>query len=183
MATKVRIAICISNATKTYYPGEIVTIDDALAAKWITEGAATALNVAAVDGLQAVLDAKLETVTGDSRISATADEPNKDVELAVDITKYAVTPITTAGAISAAAELVVINKATAIAVTLPKAAAGNAGKAYLIKNIGAGTATITPDTTDTIDGAANLALAVKDAAMIASNGSNGWHILSKFVSS
>lgn len=183
MATKVRIAICISNATRTYYPGEILTIDDALAAKWIAEGAATALNIAAVDGLQAVLDAKLETVTGDSRIIATADEPNKDVELAVNMTKYAVTTIITAGAIGAAAELVVINKATEIAVALPKAATGNAGKAYLIKNIGEGTATITPDTTDTIDGAASLALAIKDAVIIASNGSDGWHILAKFVSS
>ena len=183
MATKVKIITCMSGATRTYYPGEIVSVADALAAKWIAEGAAVALVVADIDGLQTVLDAKLETVTGDNRIKATADEPNKDIELSADITRYAVTPITVAGAIGASAEIVAVNNAEAIAVTLPKAATANTGKAYLIKNIGAGAATITPDTTDKIDGAASLELAVNGAAVIASNGSDGWYILSKYMSS
>lgn len=60
----------------------------------------------------------------------------------------------------------------AVAVTQPQAGAGfENGWFYFAKNIGAGTATITP-TTSTISGAASLALATGDECQITSDGTN-----------
>lgn len=71
-------------------------------------------------------------------------------------------------------KLVTTSNAASIAVTLPQAGASSqfvAGWSAIISNIGAGTNTITP-TTSTINGAATLALATNQAALIISDGTN-----------
>lgn len=70
-------------------------------------------------------------------------------------------------------KLVTLNNASAIAVTLPQATTAGFASGYYFyaKAIGAGTATITP-TTSTINGAASLALAQNEGALIWSNGTN-----------
>lgn len=71
-------------------------------------------------------------------------------------------------------KLVTTSNAASIAVTLPQAGASSqfvAGWSGYIANIGAGTATITP-TTSTINGAATLALATNQSALVVSDGTN-----------
>lgn len=75
-------------------------------------------------------------------------------------------------------KLVTTSNASSIAVTLPQAGASSqfvAGWSGYIANIGAGTATITP-TTSTINGAATLALATNQSALVISDGTN-YHAL------
>lgn len=72
-------------------------------------------------------------------------------------------------------KLIIFNRATAIAVTLPQSSASStgfqAGFQIWVYNINAGTATITP-TTSTINGAATLAVAQSGGAMIVADGTN-----------
>ena len=68
---------------------------------------------------------------------------------------------------------------TAGTVTLPKAADAQHG--YFIKNISSGTVTVSPNGSETIDGAASYSLdAQYKCAHVISDGSN-WHILSAYA--
>ena len=51
------------------------------------------------------------------------------------------------------------------------------GRLVYIKNIGAGTITVTPDGSDTVEGAATLALAPNDSATLCSDGVSNWEII------
>ena len=64
------------------------------------------------------------------------------------------------------------------AANLPAASSTDAaaGRLVRIKNIGAGTITVTPDGSDTIDGAGSLALAAGDAATLLSDGTSDWEV-------
>jgi hypothetical protein len=70
-------------------------------------------------------------------------------------------------------KLLTLSNAAAIAVTLPQAttAGFGAGATFHVRNLGAGTVTITP-TTSTIDGAATLVLTTGQGADIYSDGTN-----------
>jgi hypothetical protein len=72
-------------------------------------------------------------------------------------------------------KLVTLSNGSAIAVTLPQATAATGlfppGWYCFVRNLGAGTATITP-TTSTIDGAATLVMASGGSAIIFSDGTN-----------
>lgn len=70
-------------------------------------------------------------------------------------------------------KLLTFSNASSIAVTLPQATTAGFGNSlyFFVKAVGAGTATITP-TTSTINGAASLALAQNEGAIIWSNGTN-----------
>jgi len=70
-------------------------------------------------------------------------------------------------------KLLTLNNASAVAVTLPQAGTAGFKNSYRlhVKNIGAGTVTITP-TTSTIDGGATLVLATNESAIIFSDGTN-----------
>jgi len=71
-------------------------------------------------------------------------------------------------------KLVTLSNASSIAVTLPSAASGSfapTGWFTVLKNIGAGTVTITP-TTSTIDGTTTLTLLTGEFAIITSDGTN-----------
>jgi hypothetical protein len=74
--------------------------------------------------------------------------------------------------------VVLCNSASPFTVNLP-AAASNTGRVYLIKNINTGTATIDPNSSETIDGASTYALSTQySGAYIACDGTS-WYILSK----
>lgn len=66
-----------------------------------------------------------------------------------------------------------------IAATMPAANSTDAaaGRVVTIKNNGSGTVTVTPDGSDTVDGAASLALAAGDAATLVSDGTSDWVII------
>jgi hypothetical protein len=67
------------------------------------------------------------------------------------------------------------NRGTAQAFTLP--AATGSGKIYIIKQLGAGTVTISAAGGDTIDGDASQALSQWDAIMLQDGAANSWYIL------
>lgn len=69
-------------------------------------------------------------------------------------------------------QLVTLNNALPVAVTLPQAIAPFFPWNVYVKNIGVGTATITPQGGSTINGAASLSLAPNAAAQIISDGTN-----------
>lgn len=71
-------------------------------------------------------------------------------------------------------KLITFSNASAIAVTVPQAAVANNfpnGAGFWVRNLGAGTATLTP-ATSTINGAASLALPTGAQALIVSDGAN-----------
>lgn len=70
-------------------------------------------------------------------------------------------------------QFVEASSGSALAFTLP-ASSLNAGRAYRIFNKGAGALTITPDGSDTINGAANLVLAQYESAIVQSDGLGAW---------
>lgn len=91
----------------------------------------------------------------------------------------ALTAITTTGSIAFnAGPFVTISNAGATTVTLPAANTVNALSMLLrIKNIGAGTTTITRAGTDLIDGATTAALTTKQSIDLQSDGSSNWWIV------
>jgi len=78
--------------------------------------------------------------------------------------------------LSAANNVVLCNKATAMTVNLPTAV-GISGKIFVIKNINVGAVTITPSGIQTIDGQASQSITMQyNSYTIVSDGSN-WHII------
>lgn len=71
-------------------------------------------------------------------------------------------------------ELIIVNRGSAVAITLPAAVAGNVGFGFMIKNVGAGTATLNRAGSDTIDGGASLALTTNQAAHIVVTAAGAW---------
>lgn len=71
-------------------------------------------------------------------------------------------------------ELIVVNRNSAVAITLPAAVAGNVGFGFMIKNVGDGTATLNRAGSDTIDGGASLALTTNQAAHIVVTAAGAW---------
>lgn len=69
-------------------------------------------------------------------------------------------------------KLVYLNNASAVAVAVDPSA--NLGSAFFcwLENLGAGTVTLTPNATETIDGAASLTLGQNEGIMLFSDGSN-----------
>ena len=73
-------------------------------------------------------------------------------------------------------DIILSNIATASVLNLPSAS-GISGRRYIIKNINVGTCTVTPDGSETIDGAASYALSSQyDVVTIVSDGTN-WIII------
>lgn len=66
-----------------------------------------------------------------------------------------------------------------ITATLPAATSTDAalGRLARIKNNGAGTVTVSPDGSDTVDGAASLALAAGDSVTLVSDGTSDWVVI------
>lgn len=71
-------------------------------------------------------------------------------------------------------QMLVVNAAGATNQTLP-ASSLNSGRTYYIANKGAGTVTVLPNGTDTIEGAASIALAQYATATLRSDGLGMWH--------
>lgn len=79
-------------------------------------------------------------------------------------------------------KLVTFSNGSAVAVTLPQASATFPANWYFFaQNRGAGTVTVTP-TTSTVDGAATLALATNEGALIVSDGTNYFTMRGKVAS-
>jgi hypothetical protein len=77
-------------------------------------------------------------------------------------------------ALSASGRFSTANKASAIAFTLP-ALAGTDSEAFFFRNIGAGTLTLDPNASETIEGASNIAITTGMAALIWPNsGKTTW---------
>lgn len=70
-------------------------------------------------------------------------------------------------------QFVEANSGAALAFTLP-ASSLSTGRAYRIFNKGAGALTITPNGSDTINGAANLVLAQYESAIVQADGLGAW---------
>ena len=104
-------------------------------------------------------------------------------QLTEDAEARATTPvvriITGSGALTTADQIVLVNSAAGVTLTLPTAAsAGADGRSlvYYIKSYGVGAVVLNPDGTETIDGALTLTLERYDAATLASDGTQ-WVIL------
>ncbi len=75
-------------------------------------------------------------------------------------------------------DLIIFNGSVAIVFNLSASAVTQEGRAVRVKHRGsAGTVTVTPDGSDTIDGAASLALAVDDGALLVDDGAGDWVIV------
>jgi hypothetical protein len=77
--------------------------------------------------------------------------------------------------ITNADEVIVCNKATAILITLPAATGG--GKRVTVKNVGAGSATLAGDGSDTIDGETTQTLTQYESLQVVDYAANKWAIL------
>lgn len=71
-------------------------------------------------------------------------------------------------------DVIICNKGTAFTVTLPVA---DAGKTFIIKNIGAGTVTLDAESGDTIDGSATQSIVQWDSLTVLCYESNKWVLL------
>ena len=92
----------------------------------------------------------------------------------VRITTYSTGPQT----LATDDDLVIFNGSVAITFNLSASSATQKGRRVYVKHRGtAGTVTVTPDGSDTIDGAATLALAVDDGAVMVDDGSGDWVII------
>lgn len=125
-----------------------------------------------------VIQSRISGVFGTSRIPLSGTAQVFFPELAEDMDGVrgtrAVTGTTDVLMNSDLGYVVTYSNASAVAVSLAQAGAGNAfldGWAVFVKNKGAGAVTITP-ATSTIDGAATLVLAQNQGAMIWSDGTN-----------
>jgi len=82
-----------------------------------------------------------------------------------------------------AGAMLIANKASAIAFTLPAAAALGLGFAFMARNIGAGNLTLDPNAAETINAAATLVLKQHEAAMVWTDGilwrANVWGVGSR----
>ncbi|MCW5773741.1 MAG: hypothetical protein KIT16_19015, partial [Rhodospirillaceae bacterium] len=83
---------------------------------------------------------------------------------AVKTTDYAV-------AAADAGAMLIANKASAIAFTLPAAAVAGLGFAFMVRNIGAGNLTLDPNGAETINAASTLVLKQNEAALVWTDGS------------
>lgn len=109
-------------------------------------------DIAGVDGLEA----RLTAIENDNAVAS-------------------ITNVTTATyTVLGTEELIVANRGSAIAITLPAAVAGNVGFGFMIKNVGAGTATLNRAGSDTIDGGTSLALTTGQAAHIVVTAAGAW---------
>lgn len=136
--------------------GQVLTVSGSTAA-WVTPGTGgTVTSVAAQGGI--------ETVSGSAITTSGTVQANELVNAQAGATYTYVT--------GDRAKLVTHSNAAAIAGTLPQAGGSfPAGWFIDVKNLGAGSLTITP-TTSTIDGAATLVLASGQSAHIVSDGTN-----------
>lgn len=96
------------------------------------------------------------------------------IDASTSVVKVATaTPVT----VLATDEVIIANLGSAIAINLPAAVAGNVGKVYIIKNIGAGTATINRAGSDTIDGGTSLVLEQNQVTTIIVQAAGVWRTL------
>ena len=84
--------------------------------------------------------------------------------------------MTAAGNILPPIRVAVVRSDTAISVKVPSANAASLGKELTVKAGGAGVITLTTPASTTIDGANTLALAVRGAVSLISDGANTWHV-------
>ena len=95
----------------------------------------------------------------------------------------AVTNVTTATyTVLGTEELIVANRGSSIAITLPAAVTANIGFGFMIKNIGVGTATLNRAGSDTIDGGTSLALATGQAAHVTVVAAGTWSSINTDIS-
>jgi hypothetical protein len=96
------------------------------------------------------------------------------VDSAVTSPVHTVATKTTNYTIGATDDIVLANGA-ALTITLPSAVTAGSGRAYTVKNINSGSATLTA-TAGTIDGAAAITLRQDEARTVVSDGAN-WYVI------
>jgi hypothetical protein len=80
------------------------------------------------------------------------------------------------GAIAIASGLVIVRSATPVTVTLPAATPTTIGNALTVRAADAGVVTLARTGTNLIDGETTLALPVRGAASLVSDGGGNWHV-------
>lgn len=89
-----------------------------------------------------------------------------------------VTNVTTATyTVLATDEVIIANRGAGVAITLPAISASIIGRTYVIKNVGAGAAVVTPTGTDTIDGGASLSVAQYGAIKVCITAAGVWRTI------